>query len=339
MKMGAWSPLASTVRYVGDAVAIVMADTKAQARDAAEKPSRSPTRNCRRCRTSARDEARARRSCIRKRPATSIYRLGARRRSRDGTRPSPRPRTCRLHRHRQQPPGAERDGAARRGRRNDKAEDHYTCWTTSQNPHVARLVMSAFYNVAPENKLRVIAPDVGGGFGSKIFIYPEEIVCLWASKKTGVPVKWVADRTESFLTDAHGRDHLTKWKWPSTRTTGSRPEGRHDRQSRRLHVAVLVVGADLSLCDAAVGPVQHPGDLCQSARRLHQHRAGRRLSRRRAAGSLLICWSALVETAARELKRRRPSCGARTSSPSSRIRRLSSWPMTPATLAPRSTRR
>ena len=91
----------------------------------------------------------------------------------------------------------------------DKAEDHYTCWTTSQNPHVARLVMSAFYNVAPENKLRVIAPDVGGGFGSKIYIYPEEIVCLWASKKTGVPVKWMADRTESFLTDAHGRDHVT----------------------------------------------------------------------------------------------------------------------------------
>ncbi|RUW95948.1 xanthine dehydrogenase family protein molybdopterin-binding subunit, partial [Mesorhizobium sp. M8A.F.Ca.ET.059.01.1.1] len=89
------------------------------------------------------------------------------------------------------------------------AEDHYTCWTTSQNPHVARLVMSAFYNVAPENKLRVIAPDVGGGFGSKIYIYPEEIVCLWASKKTGVPVKWVADRTESFLTDAHGRDHVS----------------------------------------------------------------------------------------------------------------------------------
>src|SRR4029079_731458 len=91
----------------------------------------------------------------------------------------------------------------------DKAEDHYTCWTTSQNPHVARLVMSAFYNVAPENKLRVIAPDVGGGFGSKIYIYPEEIVCLWASKKTGVPVKWVADRTESFLSDAHGRDHVS----------------------------------------------------------------------------------------------------------------------------------
>jgi aerobic carbon-monoxide dehydrogenase large subunit len=89
----------------------------------------------------------------------------------------------------------------------DPAEEHFTLWTTSQNPHVARLVLSAFYNVAPEHKLRVIAPDVGGGFGSKIYIYPEEIVCLWASKKSGVPVKWVADRTESFLADAHGRDH------------------------------------------------------------------------------------------------------------------------------------
>ncbi|MYZ50037.1 xanthine dehydrogenase family protein molybdopterin-binding subunit [Propylenella binzhouense] len=91
----------------------------------------------------------------------------------------------------------------------DAGSDHYTVWTTSQNPHVARLVMSAFYNVAPEHKLRVIAPDVGGGFGSKIFIYPEEIVCLWASKRTGVPVKWTGDRSEAFQTDAHGRDHVT----------------------------------------------------------------------------------------------------------------------------------
>ena len=91
----------------------------------------------------------------------------------------------------------------------DPADEHFTLWTTSQNPHVARLVISAFYNVAPENKLRVIAPDVGGGFGSKIFIYPEEIVCLWASKRAGVPVKWTSDRTEAFLTDAHGRDHIT----------------------------------------------------------------------------------------------------------------------------------
>src|SRR4029078_2202441 len=68
---------------------------------------------------------------------------------------------------------------------------------------------AAFVGMAPEHKLRVIAPDVGGGFGSKIFIYPEEVVCLWAARKGGRPVKWTADRSESFVTDAHGRDHVT----------------------------------------------------------------------------------------------------------------------------------
>src|SRR6202008_3782174 len=91
----------------------------------------------------------------------------------------------------------------------DTAEEHYTLYTTSQNPHVARLVLSAFDTIAQEHRLRVIAPDVGGGFGSKIYIYPEEMVALWASKKTGRPVKWTSDRTEAFLTDAHGRDHVT----------------------------------------------------------------------------------------------------------------------------------
>jgi carbon-monoxide dehydrogenase large subunit len=91
----------------------------------------------------------------------------------------------------------------------DSGNDSFTLWNTSQNPHVARLVISAFVGVAPEHKLRVIAPDVGGGFGSKIFIYPEEVVCLWASKKVGRPVKWVAERMEAFLADAHGRDHVT----------------------------------------------------------------------------------------------------------------------------------
>ncbi len=94
----------------------------------------------------------------------------------------------------------------------NEADDHYTLYTTSQNPHVARLVLSAFYNVAPEHKLRVIAPDVGGGFGSKIYIYPEEIACLWASMKTNRSVKWTSDRTEAFMTDAHGRDHVTHAK-------------------------------------------------------------------------------------------------------------------------------
>lgn len=92
----------------------------------------------------------------------------------------------------------------------DRGTQGYTLHTTSQNPHVARLVLSAFNGIAPEHKLRVIAPDVGGGFGSKIFIYAEETVCVWAAKKVGRPVKWVAERTESFLSDAHGRDHVTK---------------------------------------------------------------------------------------------------------------------------------
>jgi carbon-monoxide dehydrogenase large subunit len=91
----------------------------------------------------------------------------------------------------------------------DPGAAHFTLWNTTQNPHVARLVISAFIGMAPEHKLRVIAPDVGGGFGSKIFIYPEEVVCLWAAKKVGRPVKWVAERSESFIADAHGRDHVT----------------------------------------------------------------------------------------------------------------------------------
>jgi carbon-monoxide dehydrogenase large subunit len=91
----------------------------------------------------------------------------------------------------------------------DRGNDSFTLWNTSQNPHVARLVIAAFVGMAPEHKLRVIAPDVGGGFGSKIFIYNEEVVCLWASKKVGRPVKWTSDRSEAFLSDAHGRDHVT----------------------------------------------------------------------------------------------------------------------------------
>jgi carbon-monoxide dehydrogenase large subunit len=91
----------------------------------------------------------------------------------------------------------------------DSGTDAITLYTTSQNPHVARLVLSAFIGLAPEHKLRVIAPDVGGGFGSKIFIYAEETVCAWAAKKIDRPVKWTGERTESFLADAHGRDHVT----------------------------------------------------------------------------------------------------------------------------------
>ncbi len=88
--------------------------------------------------------------------------------------------------------------------------DQYTIYTTSQNPHLARLVIAAFVGLATEDKIRIIAPDVGGGFGSKICIYPEEVACAFASKQVGRPVKWAAERSESFLTDTHGRDNVTE---------------------------------------------------------------------------------------------------------------------------------
>src|SRR5262249_54713585 len=93
--------------------------------------------------------------------------------------------------------------------RYDAATDELTLWVTSQNPHVHRLIMGAFVLGFPEQKFRVIAPDVGGGFGSKIFVHPEEVAVAWLAKKLGVPVKWTAQRTESFVTDAQGRDHVS----------------------------------------------------------------------------------------------------------------------------------
>ncbi|MCY4213159.1 MAG: xanthine dehydrogenase family protein molybdopterin-binding subunit [Gammaproteobacteria bacterium] len=91
----------------------------------------------------------------------------------------------------------------------DPTNGEYQLRTTSQNPHLERLVLSAFVQIAPEHKLRVVAPDVGGGFGSKIFVYAEETVVTWAAAKVGRPIKWTAQRSESFLADAHGRDHVT----------------------------------------------------------------------------------------------------------------------------------
>jgi carbon-monoxide dehydrogenase large subunit len=91
----------------------------------------------------------------------------------------------------------------------DPATGDYTLYTTSQNPHVIRLLMGAFVLGLPEHKLRVVAPDVGGGFGSKIYHYAEEAIVTWAAGKLARPVKWTADRIESFVSDAHGRDHLS----------------------------------------------------------------------------------------------------------------------------------
>ncbi|AWC23612.1 Carbon monoxide dehydrogenase large chain [Aminobacter sp. MSH1] len=208
MKMGAWSPLAvDRVRYVGDAVVIVIAETKGQARDAAEAV--EITYKERKAVSDALEALGKGAPQLHPEADGNLifdWGIGDAAATDAALKTAAHITRVSIVNNRLVPNAMEPRAALGHY---DKAEDHYTCWTTSQNPHVARLVMSAFYNVAPENKLRVIAPDVGGGFGSKIYIYPEEIVCLWASKKTGVPVKWVADRTESFLTDAHGRDHHT----------------------------------------------------------------------------------------------------------------------------------
>ncbi|APG92690.1 xanthine dehydrogenase family protein molybdopterin-binding subunit [Sinorhizobium americanum] len=211
MKMGAWRPLADkTVRYVGDAVAIVVADSVAEARDAAEAvvvdydllPAvTDPLQTLADGEPQLHPEA----------PNNLIFdwELGDAAAVDRALAAAAHVTELKIYNNRLAPNPME--PRATLGIY-DAGDDHYTCYTTSQNPHLARLVMSAFYNVAPENKLRVIAPDVGGGFGSKIYIYPEEIVCLWASKRTGVPVKWTCDRTEAFLTDAHGRDHVSTVK-------------------------------------------------------------------------------------------------------------------------------
>jgi carbon-monoxide dehydrogenase large subunit len=91
-----------------------------------------------------------------------------------------------------------------------RADDMHTLHTTSQNPHVIRLLMGAFVLGIPEHKLRVVAPDVGGGFGTKIFHYAEEAFCTFAAKAVNRPVKWTSTRSEAFMSDAHGRDHVTK---------------------------------------------------------------------------------------------------------------------------------
>lgn len=90
------------------------------------------------------------------------------------------------------------------------ATEELTLWLTSQLPHVIRLLLGAFVLGIPEHKLRVISGDVGGGFGSKMHLYPEEVAVSWATKRLGRPVKWTAERRESYLTDAQGRDHVTE---------------------------------------------------------------------------------------------------------------------------------
>jgi carbon-monoxide dehydrogenase large subunit len=207
MKAGAHPALAQgKVRYVGDHVAVIIADTLAEARDAAEAvkvdyavlPAVVDTATAASAKTTIHAEA----------PGNTVYNwhLGDKAATDRAFASAAHVTRLDLVNNRLVPNAMEPRAAIGDY---DTGEGAFTLYTTSQNPHVARLVLSAFIGIAPENKLRVIAPDVGGGFGSKIFIYAEETVCVWAAKKVGRPVKWTADRTEAFLSDAHGRDHVT----------------------------------------------------------------------------------------------------------------------------------
>ena len=84
-------------------------------------------------------------------------------------------------------------------------EDFYTLYTASQNPHGARMEISHLFHV-PENRIRVVSPDVGGGFGLKGGMFPDDALVMWASRRLQRPVKWVASRGESMQTDHHGRE-------------------------------------------------------------------------------------------------------------------------------------
>lgn len=208
MNMGAWRPLADgNVRYVGDSLAVVIAETQAIARAAAELVEvdfdvlpavAAPAKALDGSSPQIHENA----------PGNLIYDFGIGEEAATDSALAGAAHVTKisLTNNRLAPNAMEPRSAIATY---DEAEEHYTLYTTSQNPHVARLVLSAFVQVAPEHKLRVIAPDVGGGFGSKIFIYPEEVTCLWASMKTNRSVKWTSDRSEAFMTDAHGRDHIS----------------------------------------------------------------------------------------------------------------------------------
>src|SRR3954468_11886390 len=207
MKVGPHPALAQgKVRYVGDHVAVVIADTLAQAKDAAEAvqveydvlPAVVDPGKAQSASTQIHEVA----------PDNTVYRwhLGDKAAADQAFAGAKHVTKLDLTNNRLVPNPMEPRAAIGEY---DAGDEAFTLYTTSQNPHVARLVLSAFIGIAPEHKLRVVAPDVGGGFGSKIFIYAEETVCLWAAKKVGRPVKWNGDRTEAFLCDAHGRDHVT----------------------------------------------------------------------------------------------------------------------------------
>ena len=189
----------------------------------------------------------------------------------------------------QQPPGGELDGAAQRDRRlrsgkrpldtlHRRRRVRISCATRSPKP------CSRFRR----SKLRVITPNVGGGFGMKAFVYPEQALVVWASRKIARPVKWQEDRSEGFISDNQGRDHATQRRACARREAAASSAC----ASRSSPISAPISRRSAPSCRRA-RPISSPGIYTiaghprQRQRRVHQHRAGLRLSRRRAAGSRL----------------------------------------------------
>ena len=305
MKAGAHPALAQgKVRYVGDHVAVVIADTYAQAREAGEKIEVDIPNYRRSSTQDGFDPGQAAVHDVAPNNSVFNWHLGDKA-STDAAFASAKHVTKidfvnnRLIPNPMEPRAAVGEY--------DSGTDTITLYTTSQNPHVARLVLAAFIGLAPENKLRVIAPDVGGGFGSKIFIYAEETVCAWAAKKIDRPVKWTSDRTEAFLSDAHGRDHVTHAELAvdaNGKITGMRV---HTIANLGAYLSTFASLVPTYLYAALLSGSTRSQHLLRGRRGLHQHGAGRRLSRRRASGG--------------DLCRRTSdgSCGARSRRRSSRV--------------------
>ena len=195
------------VRHVGDPVAVVIAETKAQARDAAERV--SVTYEELKAAPSLDAALKPGAPAVHDEVAGNVcydWHLGDKGATDAAFAGAHKVAKLELVNNRLIPNAMEPRAAVGEY---DTMSGDYTLYTTSQNPHVIRLLMGAFVLHIPEHRLRVVAPDVGGGFGSKIYHYAEEAIVTWASAKVKRPVKWTAERTESFMSDAHGRDHVT----------------------------------------------------------------------------------------------------------------------------------
>tara|TARA_B100000686_G_scaffold353609_1_gene459915 strand:+ start:3420 stop:5792 length:2373 start_codon:yes stop_codon:yes gene_type:complete len=206
MKVPNHPPLANdTVNYVGDHVAVVIAETLEEAKNAAEivsvsyKPLKAVVNTADAMNSEAIYEGIDKNLCF-------DFILGDKKKTEESFSSADKVIKLDLVNNRLIPNAMEPRASI--GDYNPSS-DELTLYTTNQNPHLSRLVLSAFGGIHPEHKFRVVAPDVGGGFGSKIYAYAEDAVAAWASKKVERPVKWVAERSESFLCDCHGRDHIT----------------------------------------------------------------------------------------------------------------------------------